>query len=117
MSRRKTAAFLADCLAHMAEQTAETKNIKRYLARLAEGMELQIFDILTAYFSAIKAADRPAAWAAVSAAAWAANCQDKGETGAAAHWSALAHADYAVERARQATVREKLGLNTKQGAK
>jgi len=116
MSREKTAAFLVGCLSRMAEQTAETKNIKRHLARLAHGAELQIVDVLTAYLSAIKAANRPADWAAVSAAAWATNCQDKGETGAAAHWSALTHADPAVERNRQATMRQKLGLNTKQEA-
>ena len=56
-----------------------------------------------AYDAAARAASAAAYWAAWAAADAAADAAD---------WAALVHPDPAKERARQAKVREKLGLNT-----
>ena len=127
MSREKTAEFLADCLAQMPPQRGEVKVIVDTaiygLKMIAQGGEWSESEALAAWASnrstwAADEAEWAAYWAAHWAAYWVASCvasfsaQDRVAKWAA-DWAARAHQDRAAERARQARVREKLGLNTK----
>jgi hypothetical protein len=133
MSRRKETAFLADCLKHMPEQPKQVQRAVNTavagLKRIANGEEWPEDEVMAtlaacaaargddagraatlAVYAAARAADA-AAWAAADTAACAAYGAEQ-----ASHLAAKAHPDLAKERARQAKVREKLGLNTKQEA-
>jgi len=138
MTRQKTAEFLADCLAHMPEQTGKIKAVVNTaiagLTRIADGGEWPENEALAAADAAWAAADAaewPAwdakAWAAARAAYWAAASAAKSADWAAANaaadvaewaaqWASKAHPDPDAERARQKAKREELGLNTKQEA-
>ncbi len=142
MSMEKTAEFLADCLSHMPPQPEQLQRavdtVIAGLTRIANGGEwpeeqaraasraawaaaraaawAAASSKLDAAWAAARAAVRAAAWAAASSkldAAW-----SKLHAAAAlsarwaAAWAAAAHPDPDAERARQAKVREKLGLNT-----
>jgi hypothetical protein len=125
MSMEKTAAFLADCLGHMPKQTGEIKvavdTVIAGLKRIAEGGEWpedearEAAGAAWAAGEAAGAADAAywaAAWAAADAAEWAAWAASDaaGWAARAADWAAEAHLDPDAERARQAKVREELGL-------
>ena len=136
MNRAKTAEFLADCLRHIPTQPDEVKVVIGGLTRIANGGEWPEDEAKAAadaaanaaYWAAARAADwaAAAAYAASRAAFWAESTSPSPTktafwaTNSAANtavWAAEAHPDPAKERARQAKVREKLGLNTKQEAK
>jgi len=139
MTRQKTAEFLADCLAHMPEQTGKIKAVVNTaiagLTRIAEGGEWPenaAWAAGDAAWAAADAAEWSAAWdakawaaarAADCAAASAAKSADWAAAKAAAdvaewaaQWATKAHPDPDAELARQAEKREELGLNTKQEA-
>ena len=123
MRREKTAKFLADCLSNMPKQTGEIKAVVDAviagLTRIANGQEWPEDEALSAYWAAWDlevAGAGAAAWAMVNAAAWTAWADDWAAAAKAPDWAARAHPDPNAERARQAIVREKLGLNTKQEA-
>ena len=126
MTRKKTAAFLVDCLSNMPDQTEQVQSVVDTaiagLKRIANGGEWPEDEALAAITAAAAAwgtaqvswaSDRAvtyaADWAALKADAawseWAAKASV-----AAADWAARAHADPAAERARQATKRKELGL-------
>lgn len=119
MNREKTtAAFLADCLAHMPEQPDQVQRAVDIaidgLKRISNGGKWPDDEALAADWaarSAARSAEDWAAWAASWAAADAAYAATR-----APYWAAHAHPDPDAERERQATVREKLGLN-REGAK
>ncbi len=118
MSKQKTAEFLVDCLENIPPQRGEVKAVVNTaiagLTRIAEGGEWPEDEALdaveAAYWTEYWDADaaNAAYWAANWAAYWAA-----AEADWAADWAARAHPDPDAERARQAIVREQLGLNTK----
>jgi hypothetical protein len=119
---KTTAAFSADCLSHMPPQKGEIKIVvdaaKAGLTRIANGQEWPEGEAdlaAKAAWAASDAAAWAAAWAAYWAAGWAADAATD-EAGMAAYWvaywAARAHPDPDAERARQAKVRDKLGLNT-----
>ena len=123
MNIRKEALFLADCLGHMPKQTGEIKvavdTVIAGLKRIAEGGEWPenaawaAVDAAWAADEAEWSADWVAAWAAADAGYWAADTAYFAETAdRAADYAARAHPDPDAERARQAKVRDKLGLNT-----
>jgi hypothetical protein len=113
MSRQKKAAFLADCLAHMPKQRPEVKAVVDTvilgLKRIAAGGEWPEDEADAAADAADWAAAMAADWAAASAAYWAvANLAWAVDR--AADYAARTHPDPDKERARQAKVREELGL-------
>jgi hypothetical protein len=132
MSRQKKAAFLADCLARMPKQRPEVKAVVDTvilgLKRIANGGQWRIEDaseesataraafVAAAYWgaSAAYAAARAATLAVYSASMAAADSADYAEwaewVDRAAEYAARAHPDPAKELARQAKVRQELGL-------
>lgn len=114
MNREKTAEFLADCLAQMPDQPEHVQRVVDTviagLTRIASGQAWPDGEALKAGWAATY-------WSAAAMAAWAAVRAAPSEAAWAADWAARAHPDPDAERARQAKVREKLGLNTKQEAK
>ena len=110
MSKEKAAAFLVDCLSNMPPQRGEVQRVVNTviagLTRIANGQEWPEGEALKAGWAATY-------WSAAAMAAWAAVRAAPSEAAWAADWAARAHPDPDAERARQARVREKLGLNTK----
>jgi len=120
MSIEKTAEFLADCLSNMPPQKGEVKVVVDTaidgLKMIAQGREWPAKEASEAAGAAANAAVYGAraavraAWAVTWAADWASATATSGAIDRAANWAALAHPDPAKERARQAKVREELGL-------
>ena len=117
--KEKTALFLVDCLAHMPPQPDEVKVVISGLKRIADGGEWPEGEAR----AASKAASNAAYWAAANAAYaayWAADAAAEAADAAAmaaadaaraaADAAARVHPDPDAERARQAKVREEMGL-------
>jgi hypothetical protein len=126
MSRQKTGAFLVDCLSSMPDQPEQVQRVVDTaiagLTRIADGGEWPESEVWAADWAAnwpVSAVHAGLDWAAAFAAEWAtewATVRAAEAADRAAEWAARAHPDPDAERARQAKVREKLGLNTKQEA-
>ena len=130
MSKKKTAKFLADCLAHMPDQPEQVQRVVNTtvagLKLIADGGEWPENEALAACADAWDSTC--AAARAVRAATWAARAEARAATSVAraaaksaaewaarattwaAVWAAVSHPDPAKERARQAKVRKELGL-------
>jgi hypothetical protein len=120
MNRQKMAAFLADCLGHMPDQPEQLQcvvdTVIAVLTRIANGGEWSEGEARAVTWATDwAAANRAATWAAAIRAVtwatdWAAARAAWAAAARAAYWAAEAHPDPAKERARQAKVREDLGL-------
>lgn len=119
MNREKTALFLVDCLAHMPSQPEQLQCVVDTaiagLKRIADGQDWPEDEARATAWAAVRAANRAAAWAAANRAVtwatdWAAARAASAAANRAAEAAAGAHPDPDEERARQAKVREDLGL-------